>query len=171
MKIPLHTNPLIILETAVGSQKSAQALGAPSTIKKYLITTEVTTNFLISLCTPISYTAFLRQTAVSRIIRTIYSRHPSGSRSPSFEMGPNIRLGKEDRAPLFQPLISPAHNQNKIKRRNRYYLMNRFLDGRNKRKEKGFAIPTGGTLWENGEPRAARTHDPRLKRAMLYQLS
>ena len=23
----------------------------------------------------------------------------------------------------------------------------------------------------NGEPRAARTHDPRLKRAMLYQLS
>ena len=23
----------------------------------------------------------------------------------------------------------------------------------------------------SGEPRAARTHDPRLKRAMLYQLS
>jgi len=59
----------MILETAVGSQKSAQALGAPGTIKKCLITTEVTTTFFIPPCTPISYTAFfLRPTAVSRMM-------------------------------------------------------------------------------------------------------
>jgi len=33
--------------------------------KKSLITTEVTTTFLISPCTPISYTSFLRPTTVS----------------------------------------------------------------------------------------------------------
>ena len=55
------------LETAIGSQKSAQALGAPDKIQKCLITTEVTTTFCISSCTPISYTAFLRPTAVSRL--------------------------------------------------------------------------------------------------------
>jgi len=55
------------LETAVGSQKSAQALGAPGKIQKCLITTEVTTTFCISPCTPISYTSFLRPTAVSRL--------------------------------------------------------------------------------------------------------
>jgi len=55
------------LETTAGSQKSAQALDAPGTIKKCLITTEVTTNFLISPSTPISYTAVLRPTAVSRL--------------------------------------------------------------------------------------------------------
>ena len=43
---------------------SSQTL--PSKIKKYLITNKVTTNFLISLCTPISYAFFLRPTAVSR---------------------------------------------------------------------------------------------------------
>ena len=53
-------------ETAVGSQKSTQALGAPRTIKKCLITPKVTTNFLISPCTPIPYASFLRPTAVSR---------------------------------------------------------------------------------------------------------
>jgi len=58
----------MILETAVGSQKSAQALGASGTIKKCLITTEVTTNFLISPGTPISYTTFLRPTAISRMM-------------------------------------------------------------------------------------------------------
>ena len=57
------------LETAVGSQKSAQALGAPGKIKNYLITTEVTTNFFISPGTPISYTAVLRPTTVSRFMR------------------------------------------------------------------------------------------------------
>ena len=57
------------LETAIGSQKSAQALGAPDKIQKCLITTEVTTTFCISSCTPISYTAFLRPTAVSRFNR------------------------------------------------------------------------------------------------------
>ncbi len=55
------------LETAVGSQKSAQALGPPGKIKKCLITTEVTTTFCISPCTPISYTSVLRPTAVSRL--------------------------------------------------------------------------------------------------------
>jgi len=54
------------LETAVGSQKSGQALGAPGKIKKRLITTEVTTIFFISPGTPISYTYILRPTAVSR---------------------------------------------------------------------------------------------------------
>ncbi|MEC4679827.1 MAG: hypothetical protein VST67_03905, partial [Nitrospirota bacterium] len=56
------------LETAVGSQKSAQALGAPRTIKKCLITNTVTTIFLIAPCTPIPYASLLRPTAVSRII-------------------------------------------------------------------------------------------------------
>jgi len=113
---------LLNLETAVGSQKSAQALDAPRSlsqirqiycgcagfgqifrsfslnspnyspqtietsdsnqhplvtianlgqaphkIKKCLITTEVTTTFCISPCAPMSYTAFLRPTAVSRL--------------------------------------------------------------------------------------------------------
>ncbi len=55
------------LEPAVGSQKSAQALAPPGKIKKCLITTEVTTTFCISPCTPISYTSVLRPTAVSRL--------------------------------------------------------------------------------------------------------
>ncbi len=59
--------PPLNLETAVGSQKSAQALGAPDKIQKCLITTEVTTTFCIAPCTPISYTSFLRPTAVSRL--------------------------------------------------------------------------------------------------------
>jgi len=59
------------LETAVGSQKSTQALGAPRKIKKCLITNKVTTNFLISRCTPISYASFLRPTAVSRLKRVV----------------------------------------------------------------------------------------------------
>ena len=54
------------LESAVGSQKSVQVLGAPAKIKKCRITTEVTTNFFISPCTPISSTLVLRPTAVSR---------------------------------------------------------------------------------------------------------
>ncbi len=54
------------LESAVGSQKSAQPLGAHGKIQKYLITTEVTATFCISPCTPISYTSFLCPTAVSR---------------------------------------------------------------------------------------------------------
>jgi len=54
------------LETAGGSQKSAQALGAPGKIQKCFITTEVTTTFCISPCTLISYTAFLRPSSVSR---------------------------------------------------------------------------------------------------------
>jgi hypothetical protein len=58
--------PKPYLETVVGSQKSAQALGAPDKIQKCLITTEVTTTFCISPCTPTSYTSFLRPTAVSR---------------------------------------------------------------------------------------------------------
>ena len=55
------------LETAVGSQKSAQALAPPGKIKKCLITTEVTTTFCIAPCIPISYTSVLRPTAVSRL--------------------------------------------------------------------------------------------------------
>ncbi len=45
----------------------AQALAAPSKFKKVLITNKVTTDFLNSLCTAISCTAFSRPTAVSRI--------------------------------------------------------------------------------------------------------
>jgi hypothetical protein len=59
--------PMLNLETTVGSQKSAQALGAPGKIKKCLITTGVTTTFCISPGTPISYTAVLRPTIVSRL--------------------------------------------------------------------------------------------------------
>ena len=62
-----HWGTLFSLETAVGSHKSAQALGAPGKIKKCRITTEVTSKFFISPCTPISYTAVLRPTAVSRL--------------------------------------------------------------------------------------------------------
>ena len=60
----------INLETAVGSQKSAQPLDEPGKIKKCLITTKVTSTFFISPCTPIAYTAFLRPTAVSRFNRS-----------------------------------------------------------------------------------------------------
>ncbi len=78
---PCHTS--LNLETVVGSQKSAQALGAPGKIQKCLITTEVTTTFCISPCTPISYTAVLRPTAVSRLkkgvsLRQGYGRQASG---------------------------------------------------------------------------------------------
>jgi len=59
----------MILETAVGSQKSAQALGA---IQKCLITIKVTTTFCISPCTPISYTAVLRPTAIFRMIAVFH---------------------------------------------------------------------------------------------------
>jgi len=59
-------NEPFTLESAVGSQKSAQALGAPGKIKKCRITTEVPTNFFISPGTPISSTFVLRPTAVSR---------------------------------------------------------------------------------------------------------
>jgi len=55
------------LETAVGSQKSMQALDAPRKIKKCFITHKMTTNFLISPYTPIPYASFLRPTAVSRL--------------------------------------------------------------------------------------------------------
>ncbi len=58
---------LLNLETAVGSQKSTQALGAPSKIKKCLLTHKVTTNFLISAGTPKPSASFLRPTAVSRL--------------------------------------------------------------------------------------------------------
>ena len=58
---------LLNLETAVGSQKSAQVLGTPGKIKKCLITTEVTTTFCISPCTPTSYTSLLRPAVVSRL--------------------------------------------------------------------------------------------------------
>jgi len=69
----------LILEPAVGSQKSTQALGAPRTTKKCLLTNKVTTNFLIAPCTPKPYVSFLRPTADSRIIpsRFWYIRSPS----------------------------------------------------------------------------------------------
>jgi len=65
---PLAIVHLVIfnLESAVGSQKSTQALGVPAKIKKCRITTEVTTNVFISPGTPISCTFVLRPTAVSR---------------------------------------------------------------------------------------------------------
>jgi hypothetical protein len=78
------------LETAVGSQKSAQALGAPGTIKKYLITTKVTTTFFISPCTPISYTAFLRPTTVSRFNQGGYFPHIGNG---EFFEGDEVREG------------------------------------------------------------------------------
>ncbi len=65
------------LRNGVGSQKSAQALGAPGTIKNCLITTEVTTTFFIAPCTPISYTAVLRPIAVSRVMRFGQVSQPS----------------------------------------------------------------------------------------------
>ena len=58
----------INLETAVGSQKSTQPLGAPDKIQKGLITTKVNSTFGISPCTPIACASFLRPTAVSRFI-------------------------------------------------------------------------------------------------------
>jgi hypothetical protein len=53
----------------VGSEKSAQALTALGTIKKCLITAEVTTPFFNAPYTPISYTAGWCPTAVSRFKR------------------------------------------------------------------------------------------------------
>ena len=55
------------LETAVGSPKSPQALGAPRKTEKGLITPKVTTTFSVSRGTPISYGSFWRPTAVSRL--------------------------------------------------------------------------------------------------------
>ena len=56
----------IILDSAVESRKSAQALDAPRKLENILITNKVTTKFSIFLCTPISYTASSRLTADSR---------------------------------------------------------------------------------------------------------
>ena len=54
---------------------------------KSLITTEVTTTFCISPCTPISYTSFLRPTAVSRLnsptIRLNRSKYPTQTSTSS----------------------------------------------------------------------------------------
>jgi hypothetical protein len=58
----------IILKTAVGSRKSAQALDVPGKFEKALITNKVTTRFSNSPCTSISCTSFSRPTAVSRIM-------------------------------------------------------------------------------------------------------
>ena len=55
------------LKTAVGSRKSAQALGAPGKLKKLLITNKVTTNFFNLPCTPTAYASFSRPTAVFRL--------------------------------------------------------------------------------------------------------
>jgi hypothetical protein len=57
------------LETAVESRKYRQALGAPRKTEKLLITNKVTTNFSVSLCTPVSYLSFSHLTAVSRLKR------------------------------------------------------------------------------------------------------
>ena len=54
-------------ETAVESRKHRQTLDAPSKTEKLLITNKVTTNFSVSLCTPISYLPFSRLTTVSRL--------------------------------------------------------------------------------------------------------
>ncbi len=59
-----------LTQTSTPSQRSLiwdRLLGAPGKIQKCLLTTEVTTTFCISPCTPISCTSFLRPTAVSRI--------------------------------------------------------------------------------------------------------
>jgi len=85
------------LETAVGSQKSAQALGAPGKIKKCLITTKVTATFFISPCTPIAYTAFLRPTAVSRFKR-------SSNRFPF-----RVRLNQSVKLRMVKKFIQPCH--------------------------------------------------------------
>ncbi len=55
------------LENAVGSRKSTQAIGAPSKTEKLLITNKVTTNFFVSLCTPISYVSFSHPATLSRL--------------------------------------------------------------------------------------------------------
>ena len=65
-------------ETAVGSQKSPQALSAPRKTKKCLITTKVTTTFSLSRCTPIFYGSLLRSTAVSRSMFKRSSRGCAG---------------------------------------------------------------------------------------------
>jgi hypothetical protein len=59
---------LLNLETAVESRKYRQALGAPRKTEKLLITNKVTTNFSVSLCTPVSYLSFSYLTAVSRLM-------------------------------------------------------------------------------------------------------
>jgi D-alanyl-D-alanine carboxypeptidase/D-alanyl-D-alanine-endopeptidase (penicillin-binding protein 4) len=55
------------LETAVGSRKSTQALGASGESEKPLITNKVTTSFSDSPCTAIAYASFSCPTAVSRL--------------------------------------------------------------------------------------------------------
>jgi len=91
---------MLNLETAVGSQKSAQVLGAPGKIQKCLITTVVTTTFCISPCTPISYTAVLRPTAVARLkngvsLRQGYGRQASGVLGPLSGSRTRVRSSRQ----------------------------------------------------------------------------
>jgi len=65
----LCNSPAITLEKSVGSQKSTQALNAPSKLKNLFITRKVTTQFFNSLFTSISCMSFLRPTDFSRITR------------------------------------------------------------------------------------------------------
>ena len=58
----------VILETAVGSRKYAQALDAPGKSEKPLITDKVTTSFSYSPCTSIPCTSFSRPTSVPRMM-------------------------------------------------------------------------------------------------------
>ncbi|MEE9303135.1 MAG: arylesterase [Thiotrichaceae bacterium] len=62
---------MLNLENAVGSQKSTQAIGAPSKTEKLLTTNKVTTNFSVSLSTPLSHASFLRSTALSRLKKIV----------------------------------------------------------------------------------------------------
>ncbi len=77
------------LENAVGSRKSTQAIGAPSKTEKLLITSKVTTNFSVSLCTPLSYASFSRPTALSRFNHD--STHMSISSKSLVSYKPSIK--------------------------------------------------------------------------------
>jgi predicted small lipoprotein YifL len=64
----------MILENAVGSRKSAQAIDSSvcritSYMKKVLITNKVTTHFFITLSKSLACTSFSRPTAFSRMIQ------------------------------------------------------------------------------------------------------
>jgi hypothetical protein len=98
----------MILETAVGSRKSAQALDAPGKFEKALITNKVTTRFSNSPCTSISCTSFSRPTAVSRMIRTI---RPLDRPDPGLE-----RVAKVNGFSLHAGVSCEGHQKNKRER-------------------------------------------------------
>ena len=96
------------LETAAGSPKFPQALGAPRKTEKGLITTRVTTTFSLSRGTPIFYRFFWRPTAVSRFKKAFHEQRrkdPGGTQVRNSSMYLINRDMAADEGPQNQSVI------------------------------------------------------------------